>query len=116
MKILIIDDDKSSLLLYSAFFRKEHQVYIGDDSRIAMMMFKEIQPDVVLLNSCMPHISGFEIAKEIRAIGNCKIVMMSASILEKETYNEYCDNFFPKPSPLGLIKEMVLSYRLQKNR
>lgn len=108
MKVLIIDDDKATLSLYGAYFRKEHQVVTESDSQVAMETFAETQPDVVLLNNHMPHIDGFKIAKEIRKISNCRIIMMSASTLEKEKYVDYCDDFFPKPSPLKLIKEMVL--------
>lgn len=108
MKILIIDDDKSTLLLYGAYFQKKHQVFTESDSRVAIKTFKETQPDVVLLNSCMPHVDGFTIAKEIKEISDCRIIMMSASILEEEEYVDCCDSFFPKPSRPEVIKEMVL--------
>lgn len=113
-KVLIIDDDQSSILLCSKFLR-DYETYSEQDSRKAVSLFREIKPELVLLDYAMPYVTGLEIAKEIRLINNdCKIIMMSTSRHEEDEPEKYCDAFFVKPLSKEEISNTVKEL-LQKN-
>ncbi|MFZ2310247.1 MAG: response regulator, partial [Patescibacteria group bacterium] len=63
-------------------------------------------PDIVILDCRMPHIDGFEISKQLQIIdSNCKIIMITASIIERKNFEDYCDAFFMKPLIAQQLRE-----------
>jgi len=107
MKILIVDDDRSTLILCAAIL-KEYSTFQVSDSRKALEVFQEIDPEVVLLDCRMPHIDGFQIAQQIKMVNsNCKIVMMSAAIFEEINFTDYCDVFLLKPLRSEMLKKTI---------
>ncbi len=66
-KILFADDDiKYALLLKDFLTRNGYDVTYAGNGRIALNLFDEVKPDLVLLDVNMPEINGFEVAKKIR--------------------------------------------------
>jgi CheY-like chemotaxis protein len=56
----------------------------------------------------MPHIDGFELSQQLQTLdNNCKIIMMTASIIEEKNYKDYCDAFFMKPLIASQLRETV---------
>lgn len=71
MKILFADDDiKYALLLKDFLTRNGYDVTYAGNGRIALDLFDEVKPDLVLLDINMPEINGFEVAKVIRKKDN----------------------------------------------
>ncbi len=70
MKILIVDDEPAnvSLLQYILTAAGYQELRCVTDSRQAMGIFREFQPDLILLDLMMPFISGFEIMAQLRRI------------------------------------------------
>jgi CheY-like chemotaxis protein len=67
--ILIIDDDEMLCKLSSMFLQREgHQVLQAFDGPSGVEMFEKHKPDLVVLDIAMPGMSGFDVAKRIRAI------------------------------------------------
>lgn len=62
-KILIIDDQEANLLLLEKLLKLSgyHSIFKTTDSRKALGMFKEIEPDLVVLDIRMPHLDGFDV-------------------------------------------------------
>lgn len=113
VKVLIVDDDYYSLILFASSLRN-YQTYKEIDSRKAVEKFLAIKPSVIIVDYAMPFVGGPEVAKNIKEIDrNCKIVMMCTSVHSKEELAEYCDAFLLKPiSPLLInqtIDQLVLS-------
>ena len=77
--ILIADDDAvvhESLGLYLA---EEHYDYISAyDGQAAIDLFKEKDPDLIILDIMMPIKSGIDVCKEIRRESNVPIIMLTA--------------------------------------
>lgn len=66
-KILFADDDiKYAVLLKDFLTRNGYDVTYAGNGRIALELFKEVKPDLVLLDVNMPEVNGFEVAREIR--------------------------------------------------
>lgn len=66
-KILFADDDiKYAVLLKDFLTRNGYDVTYAGNGRIALELFNEVKPDLVLLDVNMPEVNGFEVAREIR--------------------------------------------------
>jgi CheY-like chemotaxis protein len=67
--VLVIDDDEISLLiLQNALEIAGHQTIITTNSTLAVELFNQHRPDVVVLDVFMPGKDGFELIKELRAL------------------------------------------------
>lgn len=54
-------------------------VHVASDGEEGLLLYKEHHPDVLLLDINLPHVSGLELAKEVRTIDQTvKIVMLTA--------------------------------------
>lgn len=79
MKILIIDDE--SLVRKSirrALEMRGHQVTEAVDGKSGLQTWKEVDPDLVLLDVLMPELSGFEVIQQRPDQNRSKVIMISA--------------------------------------
>src|SRR5688572_14985754 len=67
-RILIVDDQIGNVQLLESILERIGftQVRSTTDSREAMPIFQEYQPDIVLLDLNMPHLTGFDVLKLLR--------------------------------------------------
>mgnify|MGYP003585527156 CR=1 FL=1 len=90
IRILLVDDH--SLVRIGLRFVLEAEpdfAVVGEasDSAEALKLFREVNPDVVLLDIRMPHVSGLETLVQLRAIdATAKVVMLTTSNLEEDIY------------------------------
>lgn len=83
-KILIVDDEAINIKVTKKYLEKDgHGSFITTtDSREAMALILEQQPDLVLLDVVMPNVSGLDILKEVRQDKRCEslpVVILTAS-------------------------------------
>ena len=79
LKILLADDNKQITSILSQYALKEgYEVIISHDGDDAFLKFKDNKIDIALLDVMMPKKDGFELCKEIRAISNIPIIMITA--------------------------------------
>ena len=66
--ILIVDDNEANVLYLEAVLRKSGYTNIRSttDSRLALPLFKQCQPDLLLLDLMMPHLDGFAIIEQLK--------------------------------------------------
>lgn len=77
--ILIADDNKQITSILEEYAKKEGFITkIAFDGYEAVNMFKELQPDMVLLDVMMPKMDGFEVCREIRKTSNTPVIMITA--------------------------------------
>ena len=100
-KILIVEDEFAISQVLKAYIVKEQfeavQCYSGND---ALGMFKEHEPDLVLLDVMLPGKDGWTILKEIRAISECPVIMLTALgdiEYRLEGFGGGADDYIPKP-------------------
>ena len=78
-RVLVVDDDASLAEMLSIVLRQE-----GFDSELvgrgdlAMGVFRDYKPDLVLLDLMLPGKAGIDVCKEIRAESGVPIVMLTA--------------------------------------
>jgi diguanylate cyclase (GGDEF)-like protein len=69
MKILLVEDVRSIATLLSSRLRSYgHDVRVAENGKVAIATFRDLAPDLVLMDIEMPLMNGFEAATHIRAI------------------------------------------------
>lgn len=78
-KILVVDDEDSILKVVEyALSEAGYQVHTAHDGEGAEFLFREITPDLVILDVMLPNKSGLDVAKDLRTESNVPIIMLSA--------------------------------------
>ncbi len=69
-KILIIDDEPANIELLEDILEEEGYTYFRStlDSRKAIDMYKEMNPDLVLLDLNMPYLDGFQVMDQLKKL------------------------------------------------
>src|SRR5262245_26461919 len=84
-RILIADDDPQGVELLEAYLAgTDYDVQTAGDGEQALQKVKGWHPDVILLDIMMPKISGFEVAKRLRAnAATADIVILMITALDQ---------------------------------
>lgn len=79
-KTILIADDNIQLLniLKDAALREGYITLLAEDGAVAIELFKQHTPQIVLLDVMMPKIDGFEVCKALRSISDVPIIMITA--------------------------------------
>lgn len=79
LKILVVDDDTNISELISLYLNKEgYETREVSNGRVALEVFEEFRPDLVLLDIMLPGADGYDVCKEIRKKSHTPIIMMTA--------------------------------------
>ena len=117
--VLIVDDDPDiqaflEALLVSAGYR----VTVAADGREGLERALEVRPDLVLLDVMMPHLDGFEFAREIRRdarTSSTTIIMITAKGLSSDKVMGLvsgADDYVIKPfDPVELLARISATLR-----
>lgn len=82
MKVLIVDDSKTSRMLFRAYLAKagRHELFEASNLPDALSVFGEVQPDLIVLDYSMPEHSGVEMARAMKQAGSAaKFVLLTAN-------------------------------------
>lgn len=100
-KILIVDDDENIAELISLYLIKEcFDTRTAVDGEEALTLFREYEPNLILLDLMLPGIDGYEVCREIRKTSSVPIIMLSAKgeIFDKVLGLELgADDYMEKP-------------------
>jgi two-component system response regulator MtrA len=78
-RILVVDDDPALAEMLTIVLRGEgfDSAVVRDGSR-ALDAFREVRPDLVLLDLMLPGLSGLDVCKQIRGESGVPIIMLTA--------------------------------------
>jgi two-component system, OmpR family, response regulator MtrA len=78
-RVLVVDDDVALAEMLGIVLRGEgfDPVHCGD-GEAALAVFRELRPDLVLLDVMLPGVDGIEVCRRIRAESGVPIVMLTA--------------------------------------
>ena len=73
MKVLIVDDERGVLKMYSEFLTTSGiEVLQAVDGQTGIRLAKDQKPDVILLDIIMPKYNGLDVLKDIKADAEIK--------------------------------------------
>ncbi len=78
-KILVVDDDYNICDLVRLYLEKEgFEVVTAHNGNDAINLFREVTPELVVLDIMLPGKDGMQICKEIRKVSNIPVIMLTA--------------------------------------
>ena len=116
--ILAVDDESELLkMLQSVFYRAGYtKITTASSGKEALAIFRENQPDMVILDVMMPGIDGFTVLKEIRKTSTIPVLMLTARGEADDKFLGFengADDYLIKPF---LPKELLLRVQAILNR
>jgi len=121
--ILVIDDEEAIRdLLKLALENDGYQVYKASDGREGLAKYKEYNPEIVLTDIKMPHLSGIELIKAIKSINKDNDVVMMTGYGTEDTVIEAlragASNYIKKPVAFdelfGILDNIILKRENRK--
>ena len=113
-KILIIDDDTETIkLLESIMHLDGHLTSSVNESKKAVNVAQNYQPDLVLLDIMMPEINGIAICKLIKSdpqTDKIKVIMISALSddgTKRDSFHAGADQFVTKPILPKVLSQQI---------
>ena len=104
-KALVIEDDSNIAELLRLYLEKDgFKVSIAENGAIGVAEFERSAPDLVLLDIMLPILDGWGVCREIRAVSNVPIIMLTA---KGETVDKVAglemgaDDYLVKPFEVG---------------
>jgi DNA-binding response OmpR family regulator len=114
LKVLLVEDEESiSRLLREAVADSFCTFMIAKDGLEGIALFKKLKPDIVITDIMMPHISGLEMAQEIRKIDPDIHIIILSAFSEKEKLLSAIDiginKYFLKPFDADELLDYIQS-------
>lgn len=110
-KILICEDEPSILNIEKAYLVKEgFEVIASGDGEEALSLFKDMEPDLMILDLMLPGLSGEEILKEVRSVSTIPVIIVSAKTDVSNrigNLREGADDYMTKPFSARELVERV---------
>lgn len=102
MRILIVEDDpRISNLLDQGMREEGYQVTVSAEGPVGLQMAKTCEFDVIVLDLMLPGLDGFEVARQLRKVGNrTPIIMLTARDSDLDAVrglNLGADDYVTKP-------------------
>ncbi|MDO8176812.1 MAG: response regulator [Undibacterium sp.] len=71
-RILIVDDEPSNLRLLDKLLTGQGytQLVLVQDPRDVLDRYREVRPDLILLDINMPHLDGYQVMEQLKALGD----------------------------------------------
>jgi len=104
-KALIVEDDSNIAELLRLYLEKDGFITsIADNGAAGVTEFERFEPDIILLDIMLPIMDGWAVCREIRAVSNVPIIMLTA---KGETIDKVAgldmgaDDYLVKPFEVG---------------
>ena len=100
-KVLIVEDDRNIADLLRLYLEKEnYEVTIALDGLKGLEKFREVSPDLVLLDVMLPGMDGWGVCRTIRQTSKVPIIMLTAKSETEDKVNglkQGADDYITKP-------------------
>ena len=113
-KLLLIDDEKQILrTLQVTLGSQGYEIKTADNGLDGLILFREWRPDLVITDLSMPEMSGVELCREIRAIAQTPIIVLS--VREQEgakvaALDAGADDYVTKPFNIQELKARIRAH------
>lgn len=118
--ILVVDDEENLCNLIQAYLETDgYAVRTVQDGGAALAAFREMQPDLVILDIMLPGMDGLEVLQHIRRESDAYVLMLSARSEETDRIvglTVGADDYLTKPfSPRELVARIKAILRRKRN-
>ncbi|MCL2819585.1 MAG: response regulator [Oscillospiraceae bacterium] len=112
-KVLVVDDDKQSLIDIIEILDDDYLVYTAKDGLSALEKANEVLPDIILLDVIMPYMNGFDVLVELKKDNKTKDIPIIFITGMTENSSEYAGlsigaiDYIRKPFDANITKLRV---------
>src|SRR3982751_1504067 len=83
-KVLVVDDEPQiTRVLKTVLASQGYQVRTAADGAVALALFSEWRPHLVLTDLCMPHMDGMDVCRRVRSLSAVPIIVLSVKRAEQ---------------------------------
>ncbi len=115
--ILVIEDDPDlRSVVRHALESEDCEVFLAADGYEGLARYRELGPDLVILDVMMPRLSGFEVLRQLRDGGElraeCPILMLTARMAEQDVTTGFdlgASDYLTKPFMVAELRARVRS-------
>ena len=114
LRILIADDDNTNRLVLNAILKKnDYEVFSAENGKVAVDLYEQMQPDIVLMDVMMPVMDGYEATRRIKELCGEKfvpVIFLTAMTDEKalaKCIESGGDDFLTKPYNQTLLHSKI---------
>jgi DNA-binding response OmpR family regulator len=84
-KILVVDDEPNIREVVSLYLRRDgHSVSTAADGEEALKLYRQTEPDLVVLDLMLPKVSGIEVCRRIQSDRRVPVIMLTAKGEEED--------------------------------
>lgn len=117
--ILIVEDDLDIRNILTIYLEKAYKVVSFSTGEDALDQYREVKPDLVLLDIGLPYMNGFEVCEKIRETDeDTPIIFISANRDEQNKFlglKSGGNDFFPKPFDIQKLMTSIKKL-IQRNQ
>lgn len=114
LALIIEDDSKLSTIFAEALRKADFDIEVAQDGQIALEQLKITIPAVVVLDLNLPHVSGHDILREIRAderLTNTRVILATADAVRAEGLRADADLVLIKPISFNQLRDLAIRLR-----
>lgn len=109
--ILIVEDNAALGNLLKEILQDETacQIFLASSAEAALNTLQLVNPQLFVLDYCLPGMNGLEFVKQVRAMEGCEqtpILLMSADFPQRKIVEQYL-KCLPKPFDLDRLLQLV---------
>lgn len=105
--VLVIDNDVALTEIFKAILEPaQFDVFTAHEVEEGLEAVNIIEPDVIVLDLYMPEVNGWQICRDIRALTDVPILILSALYNPEavaQALDEGADDYLIKPVPSGVL-------------
>lgn len=120
-KILIVDDSTMNIAIIEEILAETpYKLCSANNGELALKIYPEFQPDLILLDIMMPGMTGYEVCETLRQKYDChcKIIFISAKFEIEDRimgYKAGADDYITKPyNRIEFLSKINVFMRLQR--
>lgn len=113
IKLLIVEDNEELRAYLSHYFAQYYHILESPDGQAALETIRKENPDFIISDIMMPHLSGLELCRQLKAqIETCHIpIILLTSLAEREDIinglHAGADDYITKPFDLPVLKSKI---------
>lgn len=122
LRILIVEDSVDTAeVLRIILQRSEHEVHCAYDGPSAIALAKQVELDVVLLDIGLPHMDGYEVARQLRKTpGGAKLQVVAVTGYGgpdevSRIQAAGCDHYLRKPIAMADLRALLSDSQARKS-
>jgi two-component system KDP operon response regulator KdpE len=110
-RILVVDDEEAVLKLIGTVLEKEsYTIFKATSGEEGLALFRQIAPDMVILDIMMPGMDGLEVCRRLRKTSSVPIIFLTALGSEKNIVDGLmsgADDYLTKPIRIAELRARV---------